>query len=724
MAKFRQVPHAFLLRKTLQYFWNMTKNYRGDCHDKDFFEIINNCFDHEKAVALVEAAYTQEEIDELGRSVRRSDRLDLSESLDGIFAALWNCRPMRRKCRIVLDAIVECMAAECPPGKGDVLAVRFQELVRSLGLSDVEAEIMIFAYVHSETCFCWPIRVDDHDKPYYYAMAIDRSYGEVQQSMTANGKLLKFGVLDDDWDFNRRALGNYLAGTDSEAIERRFYRKLDTSNALPWEYYGGLAAGDGKIICDIISSSNGTCNILLYGEPGTGKSSFAKTIAKRLGRVAYEVKQGDDNGKNMASESRMIGIQIANGQESAADSLLVVDEADELLRGTLCASGVFGFGKGGKSTEKGVMNSILDEMRLPAIWIANTSADAIDESVRRRFDYSVRFDKMSTAQRVSIWMNLVREYGLMNCISQEQIDRYATCYQTSAGGIAKVLGNVSRLRPTADNVDKLVATLMKPHCALMGIDGGDGFLPAKGYSLAGLNVKGDVSPEAVLKAIRNYYDAGFCATDEDKPRMNVLLFGPPGTGKTELVRFMGKELDRRVLVLKGSDLMSKWVGESERNIASAFRRAETEKAILFFDEIDGLVQDRVNARSSWEVTQVNELLHQMENFNGVMMAATNFCENLDPAIMRRFTFKIEFCPLDDSGKAVFFEKTFWTVLTDAERTELNMIQNLTPGDFRTVRQKQFYLGEGQTNMARIEALREECALKKCAGRIGKIGFGV
>ena len=77
--------------------------------------------------------------------------------------------------------------------------------------------------------------------------------------------------------------------------------------------------------------------------------------------------------------------------------------------------------------------------------------------------------------------------------------------------------------------------------------------------------------------------------------MNLLMFGPPGPGKTEFVKHLGKELDRKVLVMKGSDLLSKYVGESEQNIAKAFQRAETEHVILFFDEIDGLVQDRLLA---------------------------------------------------------------------------------------------------------------------------------
>ena len=204
--------------------------------------------------------------------------------------------------------------------------------------------------------------------------------------------------------------------------------------------------------------------------------------------------------------------------------------------------------------------------------------------------------------------------------------------------------------------------------------------------------------------------------------MNILLFGPPGTGKTEFVKYLGRELDRRVLVMKGSDILSKWVGESEQNIANAFRRAEAERAILFFDEVDGLLQDRSNASRSWEITQVNELLQQMENFDGIMVAATNFSKNLDPATMRRFTFKLEFGYLEDEGKRAFFERFFKSTLTDEEFAELRLLRNLAPGDFRTVRQEQFYLGGETSNMERIEALKEECAVKKDGDSSRPIGF--
>ena len=723
MAKFKNVPQNFMFRNLLKYWGNMVCNYDDDCRDDDFFAVVRNCFDHDKAVELIEAAYGARELDEMSHAKARSSRLDLADPLDSVFQSIWNNEHARGKCRIVLETIRGCMEKECGRTAGDVVAKRFAELKRALKLDDLEMEILTFAYVRDQTCFAWPTRIEDREKPLYYAMALDRSYAEVAKAMSAKGKLLKFDLLDNDYDFSRRSLCGYMDGTSDEAIERRFYSKGDGKEALPWEYFGELAAKDGEVLKRMVAASGGKCNILLYGAPGTGKTSFARSLAKELGRTTYEIKQGDDDGKNMKVEARMVGIQVCNSKESPEESLMIVDEADELLRGSSCGFSIFGFALGGgKSTEKGVMNTLLDEMKIPAVWISNAPADAMDESVRRRFDYSVCFERLNGAQRAAIWRNQVAKHGLGELVPEAKIDEYASKYETSAGGISTVLANVKRMAPEEGKVDELVATLMKPHCKLMGVRNANGFLPAKDYSLDGLNVKGKVTPARIVKAVRNYLDVGFNANAEDRPRMNVLLFGPPGTGKTEFVKYLGKALDRKVVVVKGSDILGCYVGESEKNIARAFRRAEAEHAVLFFDEVDGLLQDRSGASHSWEITQVNELLQQMENFDGVMVAATNFSKNLDAAVMRRFTFKLEFGYLDDAGKKAFFERMFKTKLSDTEFAELKELRNLAPGDFRTVRQEQFYLGDEVTNADRVAALKEECALKKDGVHSARIGF--
>ena len=528
MAKFKHIPQTFLYRKLLKFWGNMVRNFDGDCHEDSFFDIVRNCFDHDKAVELIEVAYTPAELAAMSKARSRACRLDLSDPLDDVFCTLWNNEGSRDKCRAVLAAAREYMESGSRGRGDDIVARRFAELKRALKLSGLDTEILVLAYVRDQTCFCWPVRIENREKTMYYAMALDRSYDEVAHAMAPQGALLKLGLLDGDYDFSRRTLGGFMDGTAKEAIERRFYSKSECGDVLPWEFFGDLSAKDGEVL--------------------------------------------------------------------------------------------------------------------------------------------------------------------------------------------------KRMAPAPEAVDGLVATLMKPHCALMGVKPGNGFLPAKDYSLDGLNIKGKVSLDRIVRAARNYLDSGFGAAAEDKPRMNVLLFGPPGTGKTEFVKYLGKALDRRVLVVKGSDLLSKWVGESEKNIAMAFRRAEAEHAILFFDEVDGLLHDRANARQSWQVTQVNELLQQMENFDGIMVAATNFSKNLDPATMRRFTFKLEFGYLDDAGKKAFFERFFKSPLSEGEFAELRQLRNLAPGDFRTVRQEHFYLGDAVTNLDRIEALKEECSVKKDGDRHAPIGF--
>ena len=358
-------------------------------------------------------------------------------------------------------------------------------------------------------------------------------------------------------------------------------------------------------------------------------------------------------------------------------------------------------------SEKGVINTVLDGMKVPAIWISNADSDEMDESVRRRFDYSIRFRALTRCQRETIWRNNIRKLGMKSLIPETAAAAFAERYETSAGGITMVLENVKRLHADPSRAEDLVERIMRPHCELMHTPVQDGRgRPAAGYSLEGLNIKGNV-------------DAAKAA---DRPRMNLLLWGPPGTGKTEYVKYLGSVLDRKVVSKMGSDLLDKYVGGTEERIAAAFAEAEAEKAILFLDEIDGLLQSRSRADHTWEVTQVNELLQQMENFDGVLVCATNFFDNLDPAVLRRFTFKIEFGYLDGDGKRRFFERMFGTPLSEVECARLDAIDDLAPGDFRTVRQSLHYLGAAVDNAMRLGELEKESAVKRAGRRRVVMGF--
>ncbi|MDX8397535.1 MAG: ATP-binding protein [Mariprofundaceae bacterium] len=157
--------------------------------------------------------------------------------------------------------------------------------------------------------------------------------------------------------------------------------------------------------------------------------------------------------------------------------------------------------------------------------------------------------------------------------------------------------------------------------------------------------------------INTSYSLDFLNANVDLPRLieglqrsqqgNICFYGAPGTGKAALDGYIAKKLEKPLLSKRASDILSMWVGESEQNrteqnIARMFEQARQEDAVLVLDEADSLLRDRRGANQSWEVTQVNELLVQMENFDGLFICSTNLMDDLDQASLRRFAIKVEF----------------------------------------------------------------------------------
>ena len=203
----------------------------------------------------------------------------------------------------------------------------------------------------------------------------------------------------------------------------------------------------------------------------------------------------------------------------------------------------------------------------------------------------------------------------------------------------------------------------------------------------------------------------------------ICFYGPPGTGKTAYGRHLAEQLDRPLLLKRASDLLSMWLGGTEKLLAEMFEEARAEGAVLLLDEADSFLQDRGKAHQSWQITQVNEMLTQMEAFEGVFIASTNLMDQLDTAALRRFDLKVRFDYLRPEQA--------WTMFQDAARRlgieadlivkgELSSLAILTPGDFATVL-RQARLNKPKDSRELLARLEAECEVKPDSRR-KPIGF--
>ena len=183
------------------------------------------------------------------------------------------------------------------------------------------------------------------------------------------------------------------------------------------------------------------------------------------------------------------------------------------------------------------------------------------------------------------------------------------------------------------------------------------------------------------------------------------------------------------MVKTGSDLLDMYVGGTEKNISDMFKEANREEALLFLDEADSFLQDRQQANRSWEITQVNELLVQMEEFNGLFICATNFMDMLDTASLRRFDLKIKFGFMKEDQRWEYFQNLSATLNIDTPsasdnhslKGRISHLDNLTPGDFAVIKRKARFMGSDLTGSNLFDALEKESRAKP-GGNKNIVGF--
>ena len=436
-------------------------------------------------------------------------------------------------------------------------------------------------------------------------------------------------------------------------------------------------------------------NILLYGSAGTGKTELSKVIASELNLKLYEVAYADESG--YANElQRIRSYCLAQNVLSAGSNLLMYDEAED----------VFNTGNEEKRQYgKAFINRSLETNEVPTIWITN-NIYCMDKAVVRRFNLAIELGVPNENMRAKI----IKEYSA-NLIDNKLIKKLAKNKFVAPAIVSNASLVASNLNARDKNkaFERVISNTLK----------------AQGY--------GEIEKDKLSDDLPGSYDPNFVNSNCDLNKLmqgikesknaRVCLYGVPGTGKSAYAKFIAKSLKKPIIIKKGSDLLSMRVGGTEQNIAEAFKEAKDKKAVLVFDEVDSFLQDRSTATVSWEITQVNEMLVQMESFDGIFIATTNLIDNLDKASLRRFDLKLEFGYLLPNQALNLFKKECASLKVKFDENAAKKVSNLgllVPGDFASVR-RQANFRPIKTADDFCKRLEQEVALKN-EDKNARIGF--
>jgi DNA replication protein DnaC len=429
-------------------------------------------------------------------------------------------------------------------------------------------------------------------------------------------------------------------------------------------------------------------NLLFYGSRNLDTIGYVYNLIKSNGLKGYQVNCGDARPSDVPAICLIAQKYLDRINDGT--SILVIDRTEHALtkRFNRPAWMLDMFGDDAPnehdSDQLDSDERLLINNPVPTIWLTNSVSSITPENVGR-FLFHIELKGGSRKDRREEVQKICDELGFSHEIAQ-QLSMY---YELNTEQIKSAAQTTTFLEKAGTEGEQTLVHLITNSQKALDRERTEQLRASvTHYDTSLLNLSGTMSPDKIIAALKL------------RPVGTLCFYGLPGTGKTALAEHIAMQLDMPIMIKPASELLSMWLGESEKNIAKMFDDAKAEGSILLLDEADSFLRDRSQAQRSWEVTQVNELLQRMERFPGIFICTTNLFQAIDAAALRRFTFKLEFLALTPAQRMQMLANeagidlnTLSTTEREALEIDCQMIRYLTPGDFATVKRQANLLGE-------------------------------
>ena len=440
--------------------------------------------------------------------------------------------------------------------------------------------------------------------------------------------------------------------------------------------------------------------VLLHGPPGTGKTLLAKAVANETNANFYTI-GGPEIMSKYYGESEEKLRNVFEQAEKNAPSIIFIDEIDSIAPKREEVSG---------EVERRIVAQLLSLMdgmstRGKVVVIGATNrVNAIDPALRRpgRFDREIEIGVPDRNGRLEILQIHTRGMPLAKDVNLEKLadishgfvgaDLQSLSKEAAIGALRRILPEIdlSSQNIPVETLRKIIVTMQDFMDVIKEMEPSamrEVFVEVpdvKWEDIGGLSPIKQELQEAVEWPLK--YQGVFTYADAIPPK-GIMLYGPPGTGKTLMAKAAANESEANFISIKGPELLSKWVGESEKGVREVFRKArQAAPCIIFFDEIDAIAPRRGGDFGDSHVTErlISQLLTELDGLeiltNVVVIAATNRPDIMDPALLRPGRFdRLLYVPPPDKDSRLQIIKIHIKKKPLAENVNIDQLASLTGG---------------------------------------------